>query len=88
MPAPPQLQALSPSQGLSGWFSQTHRLLSQRAHHLISEVLPDLPLKRNHAKQRIQFGGATFRSNDSWRQERISMALVGALRATTVMRKR
>jgi hypothetical protein len=36
-PASPQPQAYSPSHGLFGWFSQTHRLLSQRAHHLISE---------------------------------------------------
>ncbi|MGX9429604.1 MULTISPECIES: hypothetical protein [Bradyrhizobium] len=42
MPAPPQVQACSPSHGLAGWFSQTQRQLSQRAHHFISEV----PLRR------------------------------------------
>ncbi len=40
MPAPPQLQACSPSHGLAGWFLQTQRQLSQRAHHFILEVLP------------------------------------------------
>jgi hypothetical protein len=31
-PAPPQLQARSPSHGISGWFSQTQPLSSHRAH--------------------------------------------------------
>jgi hypothetical protein len=39
-PAPPQLQARSPNHGLSGWFSQTQRQLSHRAHQFISQVLP------------------------------------------------
>jgi hypothetical protein len=35
MPAPPQVQAREPENGRSGWRSQTHRLLSHRAHHFM-----------------------------------------------------
>ena len=47
VPAPPQSQAQSPSQGRSGCASQTHRQLSQRAQSFMRAFKPQAPRARS-----------------------------------------